>query len=147
MEKSTSTGRFTAATDTGAAPRGVSRAEGWWIIGIAVSLTVLHAVMFQTAAMEWGGIIRFTVLLVMIVASTWLSLQRRSAERVHSRNHRRNLYLAGGWAILVVVIAGWFWTAQATGAEVSWLLTTAVSVLAFAPLAWVGWRLAQAGRA
>lgn len=147
MEKSLSSGRFTTAAGLGAAPRGVSQAEGWWIIGIAVTLTVLHAVMFQTAAMEWGGIIRFVVVLGMIVASTWLGRRRRSAERVHPRNHRRNLYLAGGWAILLVVIGGWFWTAQASGGEAGWILTTASAVLAFAPLAWVGWRLVQAGRA
>lgn len=145
MTNSNPDARFSSATTGAARPVGVNRSEGWWIIALAVALFVAHAFLFQALAFEWGGILRFAVLALLIVSTTWLGLQRRSSEGVHPRHHTTTLLLAGAWAMLVAVGAGWFWVAQGQGQDVAWPITTAVSALAFAPLAVVGWRLVRAG--
>lgn len=112
-------------------------------MALALVLFVGHAVLFQALAFEWGGILRFALLFLMIFGLAWLGLQRRGAEGVHPRGHRRAVLLAGAWAFLVATVAGWFWIAQGEH-TVGWPLTTAVSALAFAPLVLVGWRLVRA---
>ena len=123
----------------------MSRAEGWWLVALAVVLFVSNAVVFQVMAFEWGGIIRFAVQFLTIFSIAWVALRRRGAEGVHPRGHSRHVLLAGGWALLVDLVAGWFWVAQADAQQVGWVITTAVVAAAFAPLAWVGWRLVRAG--
>lgn len=126
-------------------PRGVSAREGWWIVALAVVLGVSHAFLYQSHAFGWGGILRFVVLWLTIVAITWASLQRHVAERVHPTGHRRLLVLAGAWALLVVLVAGWFWIVPAGGHEVGWLPTGLVAAVGVLPLALVGLRLVRAG--
>lgn len=128
----------------GRAPAGVSRAEGWWIVALAAVLATAHAVLFQTSAMEWGGLVRFGVLLAMLGLMAWLSAHRHVAEAVHPRGHHRALVLAGLWGVIVAGPAGWFWIAQPGGHTVAWPITTAVAVAAFLPLGWVGERLVRA---
>lgn len=145
MGNSAATGRFTTAAAGQGPPRGVSRAEGWWIVALAVMLFVTHSLLFQALAFEWGGIIRFGVLFFMIAGVSWLAMRQRSVERVHPRHHGRTLLIAYTWGIVFSMAAEWFWVAQGDGAAVPWLVSTAVAAVAFAPLAWVGWRLTRLG--
>lgn len=135
-----------AARDAAAtAPRGISSAEGWWIVALAVVLGVSHAFVYQSHAFEWGGILRAVVLFLMSFGVAWVALQRRAAERVHPTGHGRALMAALGWAFLVVVVAGWLWIVPAEGHRVGWVPTTVVAALGVLPLALVGLRLARAG--
>lgn len=126
-------------------PRGVSAREGWWIVGLAVTLGVSHAFVYQSHALEWGGILRFLVLFLTIFGVAWVGLQRRAAERVHPAGHGRLLALALAWGVLVVGVAGWFWIVPAGGHPVGWPVTSLVAAVGVLPLALVGLRLVRAG--
>lgn len=138
-------GRFSQAAQqaAGGGARGVSRAEGWWLVGLAVVLGACHAFLYQSHAFEWGGILRWLVLFVTITAVAWVGLQVTAARRVHPRGHARWLAAAMLWALLVVLVAGWWWIVPDEGHEVAWGPTSLVAMVGVLPLALVGLRLVR----
>lgn len=130
----------------GRTPAGVSAAEGWSVVALAVVLGTSHAVLYQSHAFAWGGIVRFAVLAVTMAALVWLATQVQLSRRVRPHGHAARLAAAGAWALLVVLVAGWSWIVPAEGHGVGWTWTTATAAIGAAPLALVGLHLVRTAR-
>lgn len=112
----------------------------------AVVLGASHALVYQSHAFEWGGLLRSLVLLGTMVAIVWLGAKGSAARRVRPRGHARSLWLAGAWAMIVVLVAGWFWIVPADGQDAGPAVTTLVALVGVLPLALVGLRLVRLSR-
>ncbi|AKT52430.1 hypothetical protein [Arsenicicoccus sp. oral taxon 190] len=140
--------RFTraAAEAASAHPQGVSRTEGWYLVGTAALFGACHALLYQTHGMAWGGIIRFAALFLTIAGVTWLLRATHAHRQVHPRGHRAAMVAALSWMLAVVLVAGWAWIVPAAGHDVGWAWTSLVALTGVLPLALVGLRLVRAFR-
>lgn len=148
MTTSDRTARFSARASEarGRTPGGISPAEGWWLVALAVVLGTSHAVLYQSHALPWGGIVRFAALLVTIVALPWLASRVAFSRRVRPHGHGTRLAAAGVWAFLVVLVAGWLWVVPPEGHDVGWPWTTTTAAVGVLPLALVGLHLVRTAR-
>ena len=141
-------GRFTsaAAESRSRVPQRVSSTEGWYVVSVAAVFGACHALLYQTHAMEWGGIIRFAALFVTAAGTTWLLRQTHADRQVHPRGHRAAMVAAIAWMLALVLVAGWCWIVPAKGHDVGWAWTSLVALAGALPLALVGARLVRAAR-
>ena len=114
-------------------------------MGVGLAYGAGMAFVFQSHAFEWGGMLRFGALFLLIFSTSWLGLQVRQAQRIHERGHSRRLLTAGLWGVLVILLSGWFWIVPAQGHEVGWLWTSLVAAVAVVPLIALGADMARKG--
>lgn len=137
------TGRFSAAALQARSriPQDVSRREGVLLLTYAIVSGAFQAVIYQANSWEWGGIIRFAALALLLAAAIWLGGRRARAQRVHPRGHHRRFTAAVAFMVLVVLVAGWFWIVPAEGHGASWVATTLVAAVSVLPLAGISLHL------
>ena len=146
-DATTPTSRFSEAAREArvGTPRGVSRREGSALIALAVVQFVGTAVMFQALNLPWGGIVRMATQVLVLLGIVVIALVADRFRGVHPFGFRRAYWAAFAWALLMIVVAGWFWIAQAPHNAPA-VLTTAAAFVGWLPFALVGVRLARAAR-
>ncbi|GAA2115099.1 hypothetical protein GCM10009824_12830 [Kocuria atrinae] len=111
---------------------------------MAAGAAALLAVSFQAHSWEWGGLIRLLSQIAFLILLFVVISRIAAARGVHPVGHRLRLLGAGVFSTVVAMIAGWFWTVPQTH-DTSWVVTTAVAVIAVVPLLLIGGQLVMRG--